>query len=68
VRLGTLASLALAALGIVLFAVKVNYLGEGYEGSWDAIVLVVAWLAIAAALLVAIITTASGAARLRRRS
>jgi len=63
---GTLVSLALAAIGIVLFAVKVNYLGEGYDGSWDAVVLGVAWLAIAAALVVALGSTVNGAARWRR--
>ena len=65
-KVGTLASLALAALAIVLFAVKVNYLGEGYDGSWDAVVLVLAWLAIAAALVIALGTTLNGAARWRR--
>jgi len=66
VKVGTLASLALAALAIALFAVKVNYLGGGYHGSWDAVVLVTAWLAIAAALLIAFGTTFNGVARWRR--
>jgi hypothetical protein len=56
VRVGTLVSGGLAALGLVLFLVKVNYLGESYEGSWDTAVLVVAWLSILAALVVAVLT------------
>jgi hypothetical protein len=67
VRVGTLVSLALAALGVVLFAVKVNYLGESYEGSWDGVVLVIAWLAIAVAVVLAAVTTVTGVARLKRR-
>jgi hypothetical protein len=67
VRVGTLVSVTLAALGLVLFFVKVNYLGEGYEGSWDEVVLVLGWLAILSALAVALATTVAGVARLKRR-
>jgi len=67
VRLGSLLGAALAAIGVGLFLVKVNYLGEGYEGSWDEVVLVLGWLAILSALVVAIATTVGGSARLRRR-
>ena len=66
-RLGSLVSAALAALGLGLFLVKVNYLGEGYEGSWDDVVLVLGWLAILSALVVAVATTFGGVARLGRR-
>ncbi|MBA3717683.1 MAG: hypothetical protein H0W87_05605 [Actinobacteria bacterium] len=66
-RVGTLISGALAALGLVLFLVKVNYLGEGYEGSWDTVVLVAGWLSILAALVVAGLTTFRAGARWGRR-
>ena len=66
-RVGTVVSAGLAALGFVLFVVKVNYLGEGYDGSWDAVVLVVAWLAMFGALGVALATAVGFSARLRRR-
>jgi hypothetical protein len=67
VRVGTLLSAGLAALGLGLFLFKVNYLGEGYDGSWDEVVLVLAWLSILAALVVAAITTIGGVVRLKRR-
>jgi hypothetical protein len=67
VRLGSLVSAALAAVGLGLFLVKVNYLGEGYEGSWDAVVLALGWLAILSALVVGLATTFGGIARLKRR-
>ena len=66
-RIGTVVSAGLAALGLVLFLVKVNYLGESYDGSWDEVVLVLAWLSILCALVVAVATTIGGIARLRRR-
>ena len=66
-RIGTVVSAALAALGLVLFFVKVRYLGEGYEGSWDEVVLVVAWVSIFSALVVAVLTAFGGIARLGRR-
>jgi hypothetical protein len=67
VRVGTLVSAGLAALGFVLFIVKVTYLGEGYDGSWGDVVIVVAWLAMFGALGVALATAIGLAGRLRRR-
>jgi hypothetical protein len=67
VRVSSLLSAGLAALGLGLFLVKLNYLGEGYEGSWDVVVLAIAWLSILAALVVAVITTIGGDVRLKRR-
>jgi hypothetical protein len=67
VRVGTLISGALAALALVFFLVKVNYLGEGYEGSWDTVVLVAGWLSILAALVIAVATTLRAGVRRGRR-
>jgi len=67
VRLGTVLSAGLAAVGLVLFLVKVNYLGEGYDGLWDTVVLVAGWLAILAALVIAVGTVFRAGARWQRR-
>jgi len=67
VRLGTIVSAALAAISLVLFAVNGTYLGEGYDGPLDAVVLIVAWLAIFIALGVALVTAFGNVPRLRRR-
>ena len=66
-RVGTVLSTGLAVLGFVLFVVKVNYLGEGYDGSLDDVVLVVAWLLMFGALGVALATVMGFVASLRRR-
>lgn len=65
--LTTLVSLGLAALGIGLFLVYVNYLGEGYDGPWDAVVLALGWASIFGALAVAGAATIGGAVRWGRR-
>ena len=54
-RIGTLVSAALGALGLCFFVVELKYFGEGYEGSWDEVVLVLGWASILAALVVAIV-------------
>jgi hypothetical protein len=64
--LGTLAGVGLVALSLGLFLVYVNYLGEGYDGPWDTVVLMLAWASIFAALAVALASTVGGFFRSRR--
>ena len=66
-RMGTLVSAGLGALGLCLFLIELNYFGEGYDGSWDEVVLVLGWLSILGALAVGVATAFGGVARLRRR-
>ena len=65
--MGTVVSAGLGALGLCLFFIELNYLGESYNGSWDEVVLVLGWLSILAALVVGVATAFGGIARLRRR-